>query len=284
MVKTIDIADLCFTDFDFRISEIFPQNWTNRNEFSLYRHTPRPCSALFFICTDLEATFFSKDGSITAKKGNIVFIPKGICYYVRVTQSTTSKIETYTINFDMYDSTLSPLSITHHIKIVANRQDSLPEVHLKNLSDTFHQAEEKDGALRRNTAKIKGEFFLLLDTIAKAASQTADAYYPVRKGIEAFCEEWNGNDKIEKYAALCGVSVTYFYRCFKKWAGCSPIEYRNSLRLSHAENLLRCTDMQIKDISQTVGFDDPFYFCRIFSSRFGVSPQKYRKRFQNDKN
>ena len=95
--------------------------------------------------------------------------------------------------------------------------------------------------------------------------------------MEVFCDEWNQNEKIEKYAKMCGISVTYFYRCFRKWSGISPVEYRNRLRLSNAQSLLRCTDMQIKEIADTVGFEDPFYFCRVFSESFGLSPQAYRK-------
>jgi AraC-like DNA-binding protein len=91
----------------------------------------------------------------------------------------------------------------------------------------------------------------------------------------------NKNEKIEKYAQLCSVSETYFYRCFKKWSGSSPIEYRNMLRLANAESLLRCTDMKIKEISKTVGLDDEFYFCRIFSENFGSSPKAYRNHIQN---
>jgi AraC-like DNA-binding protein len=119
---------------------------------------------------------------------------------------------------------------------------------------------------------------LLLDLMAESSTQSNDAYYPIRKGIDALGEEWNKNERIEKYADLCGVSATYFYRCFRRWSGKSPVEYRNTLRLSNAESLLRCTDMRIGEISELVGFEDPFYFCRLFRERFGASPQGYRKR------
>ena len=38
--------------------------------------------------------------------------------------------------------------------------------------------------------------------------------------------------------------------------------------------------MQIKEISETIGFDDPFYFCRLFSEVYGISPKHYRKEYQ----
>ena len=128
---------------------------------------------------------------------------------------------------------------------------------------------------------IRANSFLLLDMISESASQCRDFYYPIRKGVEAFSNEWNLNEKIEKYAEICGMSETYFYRCFRNWSGISPIEYRNTLRLANAESMLRCTDMKINEIATTVGFEDPFYFCKLFSRKYGASPKNYRNTMRN---
>lgn len=282
-MKAVSISTLCHMDFDFEIFDIFPANWIQRKEFFLYKQKERPFSALFFVKTDIEVSFFpSESPTVSAKKGDIVFIPCGCRYSVRVEGNTGEKIDTYTINFDLRDEEKNLLTLSDHISILANRQDALWDVRLKNLADTFYRIEHRDGMKARNFAKIKGDFFLLLNEIANATAQDNEFYYPIRKGMEVFCEEWNQNEKIEKYAKLCGISVTYFYRCFRKWAGSSPVEYRNRLRLSNAQSLLRCTDMQIKEISDTVGFEDPFYFCRIFSQSFGMSPQAYRKQARQE--
>ncbi|MBQ9802072.1 MAG: helix-turn-helix transcriptional regulator [Clostridia bacterium] len=282
-MKKITVTDLCYTNVDFVIADIFPESWGQRKEFSLYRQNARPCSALFFVCTDIEVTFFSPDrAQQVAGKGDIVFIPQGICYHVRVTGGGAPATDTYTVNFDLLDETREKVLLADRIEILANRQDHLPSVHLKNLYDTFYRPQKSETGDRRNLAKAKGEFFLLLDLVAESASRDSDFYYPIRRGAEAFLREWSQNEKIEKYAQMSGVSVTYFYRCFRKWSGSSPIEYRNLLRLSNAESLLRCTDMQIKEIACAVGFEDPFYFCRIFSERFGTSPKNYRKKHHTD--
>ena len=60
-----------------------------------------------------------------------------------------------------------------------------------------------------------------------------------------FAKAEKNREKIEKYAALCGISEAYFYRCFHKWAGKSPVEYRNLIRLSNAEAMLRYTDIML---------------------------------------
>lgn len=277
-MKTIAVTDMRFQNIDFEITDIFPENWLNRKEFLLYKEKPRPCSALFFVCADIEALFISSDKTaVSAKMGDIVFIPEGTVYYVRVSGKTAAKIDTYTVNINLFDETHTPIILSDGISVLTNRQDNMFGVRLKTLYDIFYRVERTSSTVARNLIKIKGEFLLLLDMIAESASQNSEFYYPIRRGIEAFCEEWNLNEKIEKYAQLSDVSVTYFYRCFRRWSGSSPIEYRNTVRISNAESMLRCTDMKIKEIAETVGFEDPFYFCYLFSKKVGISPQKYRK-------
>lgn len=279
-MKTIAISDVPYTNLDFEITDIFPVSWTNGNEFSLYKSKSRPCSALFFVFTDIEISFFSEAGEVRAKQGDIVFIPKGSLYHVRVYGKTGLKIDTYTVNFNLFDTSKEEILLSERISVITNRSDNLLDTHLKNLFDMFCRFERVGSGEKRNLAKTKSEFFLILDLIAEATLQHRDFYYPIRRGIEVFCNEWNLNEKIEKYAQLSDVSETYFYRCFKNFAGCSPIEYRNNLRLSNAESLLRCTSMKIREISETVGFDDAFYFSKLFSEKYGVSPRAYRSRIR----
>ncbi len=272
-----ELLALRHENMDVQIHEIFPEGWRRSREFSLYKTKARPSHALFFVCSEIEVTFYPEQGeTVTARQGDVVWIPQGSRYEARVSGST-AHADTYTVNLSLWDGARHPVSLSKQIAVIAARQDSLLPVHLRKLNDAFHRVEETG---KHDFFKTKGAFFTLLDLIAEAMEQSNEYYYPIRRGVELFCREWSKNERIGTYAALCGVSETYFYRCFRKWSGNSPVEYRNLLRLSHAENLLRCTNMQIREISEAVGFEDPFYFCRLFSDRFGRSPRHYRNQFQ----
>jgi AraC-like DNA-binding protein len=276
------ITDLIHQSIDAEIFEIFPESWDRQREFSLYRSRPRPCSAFLFVQSDIEVSFSGDFGEIRAKKGDIVFIPEGAKYTATVIRRSGSRIGTYTVNFDLFSKDREKLLLSERISVLASRQDTLFERRIKELSDTVHRLEDAENAESYNKIRAKGDFFLLLAAISDTLTVNDDSYYPIRRGVDAFQNEWNKNERIEKYAELCGVSETYFYRCFKRWSGVSPVEYRNNLRLSGAESLLKCTDMQIQEISSEVGFTDPFYFCRIFSQRYGISPRQYRKLNRSD--
>ena len=99
------IFRLCYSDMDFDITDVFPETWAERKEFTLYKNKARPCSALFFVCSEIEVSFFNTSGAptVTVQKGDVLYIPKGTQYYVSVFGETGTKIDTYTINLSFYD-------------------------------------------------------------------------------------------------------------------------------------------------------------------------------------
>lgn len=70
----------------------------------------------------------------------------------------------------------------------------------------------------------------------------------------------------------------YLTRMFKKYTGESPMNYLIRTRLNHAAELMeKREDLDIREISRMVGYEDSHYFSRIFKQKIGVSPSEYRK-------
>lgn len=72
------------------------------------------------------------------------------------------------------------------------------------------------------------------------------------------------------------LSPVYISKIFKEIMGDSPINYLIQIRLSKARLLLKDTDFSIKTISKMVGYDDPYYFSKLFKKYYGLSPNKVR--------
>ena len=49
--------------------------------------------------------------------------------------------------------------------------------------------------------------------------------------------------------------------------------------MDEACSLLRISSMKINEIGSSLGYSDAYYFSRIFKKTIGVSPKKYRERF-----
>lgn len=77
-------------------------------------------------------------------------------------------------------------------------------------------------------------------------------------------------------AAQVDISPSHFFALFKRYVGSTPMDYFIRLRLRRACQLLENTEMSVKAIAYTLGYDDPYYFSRIFKSFNRVAPSKYR--------
>jgi YesN/AraC family two-component response regulator len=73
------------------------------------------------------------------------------------------------------------------------------------------------------------------------------------------------------------LSPVYISKIFKELMGDSPINYLIRIRLSKAKELLQKSNLSIKEISEAVGYKDPYYFSKLYKKYYGISPSKQRK-------
>lgn len=82
---------------------------------------------------------------------------------------------------------------------------------------------------------------------------------------------------VQDFASRNNFSVPHFSSLFQKATGMSPIEYFIHLKLQKACLLLYSTDIRIKNVAGAIGYDDPYYFSRLFKKYMNVSPDQYRQ-------
>lgn len=85
------------------------------------------------------------------------------------------------------------------------------------------------------------------------------------------------NLTIEQIAEAAYISKFYLCKIFKKTLHQTVIEYLHDVRISHAKELLKETDMSISEVAFAVGFNDFSYFSRVYKRKTGVSPSKTKK-------
>lgn len=82
----------------------------------------------------------------------------------------------------------------------------------------------------------------------------------------------------EALAQMVGLTYRSFRYLFAKESGLSPLQYQLERRLARAKNLLASSDMPVKDIAETLGFNSTWYFAHFFQKHMNCSPVVYRKR------
>ncbi|NHN28264.1 AraC family transcriptional regulator [Paenibacillus agricola] len=81
----------------------------------------------------------------------------------------------------------------------------------------------------------------------------------------------------EKIAKRHHISVSTLRRQVSEYTGYPFNEYVHRLKIAEAKNILLNTELPIKDIALTLGYEDAFYFSRLFKQYVGVAPLMYRK-------
>ena len=77
------------------------------------------------------------------------------------------------------------------------------------------------------------------------------------------------------------VSPTHFRRIFKEITDLPPQQFLLQIRLSKAAELLKSTSAPVKEIASLAGWENVFYFSRLFRQKYHIPPQRYRKEFQS---
>jgi AraC-like DNA-binding protein len=172
------------------------------------------------------------------------------------------------VNFLLYDPSGAELKLADDMTLFGGTVTRTCLDTVSELADAiiFSESELKKQAL----------MLRLLENVISAFESHSKGYHTIKRGVKLLMDEWNQNQRIERYADACGISESSFYSIFKEWSGCSPIEYRNRIRIAAARSMLENTNLQISEIAFAVGFEDPYYFSRFFKKETGASPRAFR--------
>ena len=81
---------------------------------------------------------------------------------------------------------------------------------------------------------------------------------------------------LEDCARELHISSSYISRMFKKYTKVSFITYLNELKIKKAMELLKDTDLPVKDIAQRVGYNNLNYFYKNFKAITGTTPKIFK--------
>lgn len=94
---------------------------------------------------------------------------------------------------------------------------------------------------------------------------------------EMLQERFSGEIGLTEVAQALGMTPGYISALMKKHTGMRFSEYLTRLRIEKAKELLANTDWKVYAVAAAVGYEDAFYFSRLFKRIMGVSPGDWRK-------
>ena len=88
----------------------------------------------------------------------------------------------------------------------------------------------------------------------------------------------NEDLSLDYIAGELAMSKMQLYRKIKDIMGQTSTEYIRSIRLKHAEKLLKTTHKTVLEIMYQCGFNNKAYFYREFAKKYHDTPNEYRKK------
>lgn len=118
-------------------------------------------------------------------------------------------------------------------------------------------------------------------TAANRPAQTPSRLEQIVRRARLLLEERPGtmpviDDMIQGF----DVSRAHFFRAFRRETGQTPYGYHLQITIRRAGEMLRNSDLPVKEIAEALGFCNPYHFSKLFKSKTGASPRHYRERWR----
>lgn len=189
---------------------------------------------------------------------SLLFIPKNKPYISYWTASDL--IEFYAIEFDFDFS-----SDKYTAFQVITDLNVLP------LFEKLFFSKESD-----NAVSTLASFYSILETVTPLLKKgTIEESNRILPALNYLTENYFVNVKVKDLARMCSLSESGFYQLFKKVTKLSPIEYKNSVKLSHAVTMIK-NGSTLEEICEKLNFTSPAFLRRLMKKRYKKTPREIK--------
>jgi AraC-like DNA-binding protein len=230
---------------------------------------------ILLYCVKGRGNIFLQHKHIQLQPNSFFIIPKNIPH--RYASSVTDPWSIYWVHFAGEHADL----IYQQLQEKEDRTN-IPhdERIIMQFEEIYHLLDGNFNTRLLEIASIKLQHFIASFVYSQEISLTSSLHDPIQHSVQFMKDHLNCALNIEELAKQQRLSVSHYCRLFRSRTGSSPNQYFNQLKIQKSCQYLYFTDMHIKEICTAVGFDDPFYFSRLFKKLMGVSPSSYKSQYK----
>ncbi|WP_216775204.1 response regulator [Metabacillus halosaccharovorans] len=142
-----------------------------------------------------------------------------------------------------------------------------------------HSLEDKGVSLRETNvleADTKTDFIELIRYFTEKMILQGEGNDPISKAKTYIHDHYRESFSLDDVADYVELTPTYFTKLFKDQTQQTFIDYVTDYRIEKSKELLRQTNLSLKEIAYKVGYKDPNYYSRVFKKWTNLSPKQFR--------
>ena len=218
------------------------------------------------------ATYIIDGAEYNLKQGDFIYVPVGSVREAYTSQN--EPIQSYAANFRLHVLGGS----REEIQLPFNRvfKTGLTGEFISLYSELDHIWIEKAANYQMRARAV---FMLILDELLRRVSSGIMMNEDPRlsKVKQYILHNYIHKIEICKLAEIAGLNTVYLGAYFKQVNGCTLKQYINRIRINNAENLLSTGGCSVSEAAMRSGFDDLFYFSKVYRSYKGYAPSTLLK-------
>lgn len=126
-------------------------------------------------------------------------------------------------------------------------------------------------------------FRLFATTQSKLSSYSPEVVSAIQKLMLWIDENFTEEITLTQASRRVSISPNYLSRCFKDITGRPFNQYVRDQRIGYSRKMLLQSSLPIRKIAELCGFQDQFYFDKVFKKVVGETPSSFRQKRQSDK-
>ncbi len=264
-IKRDQLGDI---DFIVTSTRAHLQIWNEDMIFD-YEALGRDGNLLYYML-DGEIEYYVEGKKIcNVFKNDIIFLPSG-SKYTSVVKGSRSTARGIGLVFDIATRDGELIEIDEPIRIMTHDMS-------RYFYKRFHKIYLSSIHPHGNMISLKANFYSLMDDFFSSRLRDEDYeknLHDIFNAIYALEHTPEINYSNEQLAEFCYMSSSTFLRKFKMYScGITPLQYRNNIRLTQAEELIN-TSMTIDEIAVKLGFYDGAHLCKVYKRVRGHTLKK----------
>lgn len=253
------------SDKEYILTRIFAMRFVPSIKIAKITDRPRSC---FLMPTKGKMMYKYNSRKIIVSPGEMLYLPRGIDYTYSFVAEDNECIQ---VEFDYIEKNSDETTYITFSSEPSKKNVDKAEIvkHFENIIKGYNSE------LYEKRALAQSSLYYLISIFS--SSEKSLPSYKISKAVKYMEEHITDRLYIDDLAKMCELSQSQFRRLFKTCVGLTPLDYKNTLILCQAREMLKSSHLNISMIADNLKFADVYAFSKFFKSKTGISPTEYRK-------